>query len=345
MTYGVPVRLMGVDYSLIPWGLALIPLWLSHQAGRWLVKVVRPRRWRTMLVTWVVASASSGLFVALASWVSDLPDVATSTRRAAVMGLLVTAVGLGSGLWRASDLPKRASKRIPLVVRVMVRASFIGFIALVGLAAIVLTVAVVTSFTEITAVFTALDPTTPDAAVVVVLSVGYLPTMIAWCLGYVVGAGVALGPDVLLSPFISAVSPTLLPTFPPLAALPQTAGPTSWALPALTVVAGTLIGLAISRWAAREGPLIRIALALLSVGLASVWVYAFLWIGTGSLGDGRLAQIGPDPGLGALLAGVGLVIGAVPTSVLRAQRRPRRLHVVPDETAATIAASADSGHP
>jgi len=345
MTYGVPVRLMGVDYSLIPWGLALIPLWLSHQAGRWLVKVVRPRRWRTLSVTWLFASGSMALFVAVASLLADLPDAATSTRRAAAMGLLISAVGVGSGLWRASELPRQASRRTPMVVQVMVRASLIGFVSLVGLSTFVLAVAAATSFTEITALMTSLEPTAMDVVVLAFLTLGYLPTMIAWALSYAVGAGVALGPDVLLSPFISTVPPTLLPTFPPLAALPQTAGPLSWALPALTVLAGALIGLAISRWAAREGPLIRVALALLSVGLAALWVYAFLWLGTGSLGDGRLAQLGPDAGLGALLAGVGMVIGALPTSVLRAQRRPRRLHVVPDESVPTSAASSDSDHP
>ena len=252
---------------------------------------------------------------------------------------------VGAGLWRASEVPRQASRRTPMVVRVMVRASLIGFVSLVGLSTFVLAVAAATSFTEITALMTSLEPTAMDVVVLAFLTLGYLPTMIAWALSYAVGAGVALGPDVLLSPFISTVPPTLLPTFPPLAALPQTAGPVSWALPALAVLAGALIGLAISRWAAREGPLIRVALALLSVGLAALWVYAFLWLGTGSLGDGRLEQLGPDAGLGALLAGVGMVIGALPTSVLRAQRRPRRLHVVSDETVATSGASSDSGHP
>jgi len=45
-------------------------------------------------------------------------------------------------------------------------------------------------------------------------------------------------------------------------------------------------------------------------------------------------EVGPDPALGALLAGVALAVGALPTSVLRAQRRPRRLQPVEVESQA-----------
>ena len=57
-------------------------------------------------------------------------------------------------------------------------------------------------------------------------------------------------------------------------------------------------------------------------------MFVLLSLGAGSLGDGRLAIIGPDPSAGALLAGVGLAVGALPTSVIRARRKPRKLSSV-----------------
>ena len=324
MSHGVPVRLLGVDYSLIPWGFVALPLFLAHQSGRWLVGVVRPTRWRTVIVMWAITAAVGSALVAAVSIAADVPEVQTSARLGAVMAFAVGVVGVGTGLWRASDLPRQALGRVPVVFRVMLRASFVGFMALTGFAAVVLAVAAVASFEEITAVVTALEPTVFDAVVLLVISIGYLPTVIGWSMGYLVGAGVSLGPDVLVSPFVAAVPATPLPTFPLLAALPQSSGPASWALPALIVLAGALVGLSISRWAAREGPLIRASIALISAVVAALWVFGFLWVSSGSLGDGRLAAIGPDAGLGALLAGTGLLIGALPTSVLRAQRRPKR---------------------
>lgn len=332
MSYGVPLRLMGVDYSLIPWGFAALPLWLSHQAGRWLVGVVRPRRWRSVASTWILAVLVGAALVTAVSVVADTPEVQTSARRALAMALLIGAVGVGSGMWRASDLVRAAFARVPAFVRVIIRASVVGFVAAVGLASAALALATVASFQQISLVFAALQPTMFDAVALVVLSVGYLPTLVGWALAYVAGAGVSWGPDVIVSPFVAAVPPTPLPAFPPLAAIPEATGPLTWALPALTVFAGALIGLSVSRWAAREGPLIRIVIALLATALAALWVMAFLWFGSGSLGDGRLSSIGPDPGLAALLAGTGFAVGALPTSILRARRRPRRLRAVPVST-------------
>lgn len=344
LTFGVPVRLLGVDYTLVPWGLTLGQLWLGHQAGRWLIRVVKPRSLRPLIASWVLTSVFIAGAVAAVSVVSDVPDVQTSARRALLTGLALSIMAVGSGLWRSSEVLREALLRLPAVLRVIVRSSFAGFAALVGMAAIIATIAAATSFGEIAKVFMALDPTVFDTLVLLVLSLGYVPVLVSWSLGYLVGAGVSLGPDVLVSPFVPAIPPTPLPAFPPLAALPEASGPGSWALPVLVVVSGAFIGLLVSRLAAREGPLVRLAIGFLAAILAAAWAYAFLWLGTGALGDGRLANIGPDPGLGALLAGVGLLIGALPTSVLRARRKQRPLTAVQLDDSTTVDHVAETGN-
>lgn len=329
MAYGVPLRLFGVDYTLIPWGLVAIPAFFGHEAGRWLVRIVRPRRWRTLVVTWVVTVVVGTGFVVAVSILADTPEVQTSARKAVVASLIVGAVSVGSGLWRASELARTATSRIPLMVSVVIRASIVAIAMLVAFAAIVLLAATAGSFGEITTVFRALEPTISDAIVLTIVSIAYLPVLLAWSLAYLLGAGITLGPDVLVSPFVPTIPDVPLPAFPPLAALPESAGPVSWAFPVLVVLAGGFAGLFISRFAAREQPLIRLSLAVSAAALAAGWIYLALLIGRGSLGDGRLADIGPDAGLGALLGGVGLLVGALPTSVLRARRKPRRLQPVP----------------
>lgn len=336
MTFGVPIRLAGVDYSLLPWGLMIIPGWLGHQAGRWLARVVRPSRRRSLTASVVLTTVFSSVFVAGVSVVTDIPEVQTSARRALVMAGAVTFAAVGSGMWRSSPLIRESMHRTPMVVRVIVRASFVGVAALAGMGAFVATVAVASSFGSITELLVSLNPTTFDALVLLVLSLGYVPVLVSWSVSYIVGAGVSLGPDVLISPFVPVVPATALPAFPPLAALPETAGPGSWGLPALVLVSGALVGLLVSRFAFREGPLVRLSLAFAASALAAGWVFVLLLLGAGSLGDGRLAVIGPDPGAGALLAGVGLVVGALPTSVIRARRKPRKLASVSTESPTAI---------
>ncbi len=330
MAHGVPVRLLDIDHSLIPWGLLIVPAWLGNRAGRWLMKVVRPIRLRTLFVTLLAAVATSSVLVATVSVVSDIPNVQTSARRALLASTVVGLVAIASGMWRASDLPLNAWARVPHVLHYVLRASFVGLAALIGLAALLLLVAFIAAFGEIALLFSSLEPTVFDAVVLLVLSWGYLPTMIGWSLSYMSGAGFSLGSEVLVSPFVSSIPSTQLPAFPALAAVPETASPFSWSLPALIVVAGAFIGLIVSRMAVREGPLMRLIIAASSAAVAAVWVYLLMLASSGSLGDGRLAELGPDPGLAALLAGLGLTIGALPTSVLRAQRRSRRLQPLPN---------------
>ena len=252
------------------------------------------------------------------------------------MAGVVTFVAVGSGVWRSSPLIRDWMHRTPMVVRVIVRASFVGVAALAGMGALVATVAVASSFGSITEMFASLNPTTFDALVLLVLSLGYVPVLVSWSVSYIVGAGVSLGPDVLISPFVPVVPATPLPAFPPLAAVPETAGPGNWGLPALVIVSGAFVGLLVSRFAFRESPLVRLSLAFVASVLAAGWVFVLLSLGAGSLGDGRLAVIGPDPGAGALLAGVGMVVGALPTSVIRARRKPRKLSSVSTESPSAI---------
>ena len=332
MAYGVPVRLLGVDYSLLPWGLVLIPALLGHQAGRWLVRVIRPRRMVTVLAAWVITVGLGTFLVAVVSVMADIPAVQTSARRAVIAATLVGAIAVGSGLWRSSDVMRSNFARIPHMLMVSIRASSIAVAALLGFASLLLLAAVASSFGDIANLFASLSPTFSDAVVLTVLSVAFVPTMVIWSMSYLLGSGIAFGPDVLFSPFVPAVAPTLMPAFPPLAALPETSAPFVWVFPVLTVLAGGLAGLSVSRFAAREGPLVRLCIGLLAAMLAAGLVFLLLLAGSGSLGDGRLVEVGPDPALGALLAGVALAVGALPTSVLRAQRRPRRLQPVKVET-------------
>ena len=116
-----------------------------------------------------------------------------------------------------------------------------------------------------------------------------------WGTAYVMGAGVVIGPAVTISPFVAVTAPTQLPPFPLLAALPQGATPLAWALPLTGVAAGVLAGLVIARRARRESRLVRLALATGAAAVAGVLLALGAFLASGSLGDLRLAFLGPLP--------------------------------------------------
>ena len=154
------------------------------------------------------------------------------------------------------------------------------------------------------------------------LGVAYVPVMAMWGTAYVMGAGVVVGPAVTISPFVAVTAPTELPPFPLLAALPQGATPLAWALPLTGVAAGVLAGLVIARRARRESRLVRLALATGAAAVAGVLLALGAFLASGSLGDLRLAFLGPVPATVGILGAVLIVLGAAPSAAAAAVERP-----------------------
>jgi hypothetical protein len=139
---------------------------------------------------------------------------------------------------------------------------------------------------------------------------------VVWSSSYLLGAGFAIGPSVVVSPFIPVTSPTQLPPFPLLASVPQSATPVAWALPLVGIAAGVLVGLAVARGARKESRLTRLALALGAAAVTALVLLAASYLADGSLGDVRLAHLGPRAATVGLLAFILVAAGAVPSTVV-----------------------------
>jgi hypothetical protein len=133
---------------------------------------------------------------------------------------------------------------------------------------------------------------------------------------------------VTISPFVAVIAPTDLPPFPLLAALPQGATPLSWALPLTGVAAGVLAGLVIARRARSQSRLVRLALATGAAAVAGLLLALGAFLASGSLGDLRLAFLGPVPATVGILGAVLIVLGAAPSAAAAAPSDRRRLSVL-----------------
>jgi hypothetical protein len=205
-----------------------------------------------------------------------------------------------------------------------------------GLAAILLSVRLLTNYSSVVDLFTGLNPGWSGILGLLALTLGYLPVLIVWSAAYIVGAGFSIGPDVLVSPFIPVTAPTQLPPFPPLVAIPETAGAVAWALPVLVVVIGILCGVGISKSLCKENALIRMLMGFAIAFVAATIFYFLAVLSLGNLGDVRLVALGPDPLLSASLLWILLAVGITPTAVLPARaftrsQRPR-ISIVPVAT-------------
>ncbi len=335
---GVPPKLGSATITLIPWGLAIIPWALLFRAGKsFALRNTHGARWHVvggaiMVVIYVASIVTAAYFttsisVSFGEWWALIVSVA----------MAVSAISIGICSAHAN-----LGMRIPALALFVARRGAGAVLALLGVAAILLAVRLLANFSSAMDLFIGLNPGWSGILGIIALTLGYLPILVVWSAAYIVGAGFSIGPDVMVSPFIPVTAPTQLPPFPPLVAIPETAGALAWTLPVLLVVIGVLWGVEISKSLRKESALIRMVIGFAIAFVGAVIFYCLALLSLGDLGDVRLVALGPDPLLSASLFWILLAVGITPTAVLPARTftrdRRSKISMVPvaeiDETLA-----------
>jgi len=291
-------------------------------------KASRIAEWRRGLIAVaIVVITYSALAAGVARFTADASasvSVITAMLSAAAVSLVASVWGVGStGAWSES------LARIPSAVTLTVRAGFLGFFVLLGIASILTAVVAVVGFDRMLTLGVTLDAGATGGFVLFLIQLAYIPMLIVWALSYLAGAGISLGSDTLLSPFIGGTSPTQLPSAPILTLLPENAGSIAWALPTLVVLAGTIVGVWVGRRAAEEMWMMRIVIVIGATAMTALLVLAVSAMSSGSWGMANLANIGPDAGLTAMITWILITLGAVPVALVVVARRARHLAVLP----------------
>ena len=320
---GVAPKLGAAVFTLVPWGLVLIPWLVLLGSGRSLGRRIVLARAGGSLT---VAALTGGVllvviytaFGTLAAMSTTSVEVSFDPIRALVVMLLVSLSAVAVGIIAA--LPENPFHMLPNLVREMVIRGFAALLTLAGIAALLVAVQLVGNFAEVLKLANGLNPGLSGFLAILLLSLGYLPVLVVWAMSYMLGAGFVIGPEAVISPFIPSTAPTQLPPLPILAALPSNSSGVSWLLPAIVVAVGALVGIGIARRKVAEPVLIRMVIALGAALVAALCVFLLVVISSGNLGDVRLVGIGPDATLAATLAWILLILGAAPVSAL-----PRRL--------------------
>jgi len=328
---GVPPKLGLATITLIPWGLALIPWALLFRAGRtFSLRNTHGARWHaiggaTIVVIYV------GAIVAAAHFTTSI-NVSFSDWWALIVSATMGVSAVSIGILRGAHT--HLGTRIPTLAVFVARRGLGVVLALLGLAAILLALRLLVNFGSAADLFVRLNPGWSGILAILALTLGYLPVLVVWSAAYVVGAGFSIGPDVMVSPFIPVTAPTQLPPFPPLVAIPETAGALVWLLPMLVIVIGVLWGVGISKSLRKESALIRLVIGFAIAFVGAVIFFGLASLSLGNLGDVRLVGLGPDPVLSASLLWILLAVGIIPTSILPAKTftrgRRSKIAVVPE---------------
>ena len=183
-----------------------------------------------------------------------------------------------------------------------------------ALSAVFLVAGLITGWEQMRTIWTGLKPDTLGSVAMVLAVLAYLPTLLVWGVAWITGPGLSLGQGTVFSP--GQVIGGDLPPVPVLAWLPD--GPVGW-WPLIFPVA-LAIGLGLYLGGRHQLGLADTALSL-ALFLAGLLLGGLLivWFVSGSLGPGRLVNVGP---LGSTLY-AGVLAWGVPFVVTALLNHPQ----------------------
>ncbi|WP_426592950.1 DUF6350 family protein [Cellulomonas sp. McL0617] len=305
--HGVPVAVGAVSVTIVPLGVTILALFTCYASAR-----------RSGLATWPGYTAGVAAYALVTVVASLLVGVhGLGLARAVVGGVVVSGLGLGAGLlarpeapaWRTLTRP--VWTRVPPAVRTGSAAGLLALALLFVVAAAVATLWVLAGRATIGDVVRGLGLDAVGGLVLAFAELAFVPNLVVWATAWLTGNGFSVGSGTLFAP--DAVVGGPLPAVPMLGALPtpDVAGPATSIVPIVLVGIGAVVGLYVhrrlraTRWwhgAAASG------IAALTLG---VLLSILVALASGSVGPGRLAHVGAQGVLVGLLAGAGVLIGAL----------------------------------
>lgn len=318
LAQGAALSTPGGPVGLTPLGLLLLPLLLLHRAGRHGARTASTRRLADGAKVVAALAVPYALGVAVVAAACATEQVRPAPVQALVGGLLVAALGAGSGVAREARLGRVLVARTPSRARRLARGTTAGTGVLVAAGSLLVLASFLQHAGRASSLAAASDPGVAGGIALLATGLALAPNAAVWGASWLAGPGFALGAGTAIGPFSTVLGP--VPAVPLLAALPTGPAPI-WLgvlLLAVPVAAGAVGGVLVAR-DLRCGPG-RAALEGLALGPCAGLVLGVLgWLSGGPLGAGRLADVGPSPWRVGLA--VALETGAAAAAVCAWSRR------------------------
>jgi hypothetical protein len=346
----------GIDPGAASFALTLAPLafaaFTAIFAARSGVRASRADAWGTGVITGsvvfaaltaLIAVTSGGDLAAVQLWQAILFPALVFAAPLLVSAAITEWCEAGSGwLSRVRDRVELPRARWGPVIGLTVRGTAVALVGLLGLGALVFATALVLRGGEVIALFESAHVDVLGAVVVTLGQLAYLPTLVVWGMSFVAGPGFAVGVGTAVSPAGTQLG--VIPGIPVLGVLPESTTPWLLLLVLLPIAVGAFAGwVTRSRLSAdRFEPflprlVIALGIAVLSAGGAAL----LAMVASGSIGPGRLAEVGPQPGPVALAVGLEVLVGAA-ILLLSPRRRVREMAGSSEPDAAPADPMADS---
>lgn len=319
----VPMLVGDRELTLLPLGALLLGLLLTRRSGRWaghLLNDPTPAETAGIVTACALVYGAGGAGIA---WLSAGYGTRASPVTALIWTGAVALVGITWGIAAEAGLGDRLRARLSDAAWRTLAGATAAVIGLFAAGGVLVTISLIRHFGQVTATLADLEAGPVGALALTLLGILCLPTLDIWAMAVLVGPGFALGPTEGLRAFGGQVES--LPALPVLAAIPTAVPVWGPALMFVPVALGWLAGRI--RWG-RDLPTVSGA-AVSAAGVAVIvmsLVTGLAFLASGSLGGGRLAEVGPvPPVVGACAAGL-VVLGFLAEAGFQGLRLTWDLH-------------------
>lgn len=311
LAHGAHLELETATISVIPLGLTLFCAYVTNRLGRWAGATSAVEDDRGLLMAVAVLAGVYGVVATLTAVLASLEAAQPHLGLAFVGGFVLAAVAGGAGLLAGSGRWPAWRERVPDFVLAVCTGAASVVLLMLAAGALLVTVALVVDLGSAANVLSRLHTDVAGGLLYTVVVAAVAPNAVLLGGAYLLGPGFAVGTGTLVSPSAVALGP--VPAFPLLAALPDD-GATPWWATMLVAVPVLLAGVAAALML-RRYPVAQYevgALRGLVAGVLGGVLFALLaGRAGGSVGPGRMAEVGALLGQTTLAAAVAMGVGGL----------------------------------
>ena len=313
------LAISGGWFSIVPLGLTIALAALLVWAGRQAARLSGARDPLDCLATAFAVAVPYAVVAALLTKPAQWGQVHPEPLQALAGGFVLAFACAAVGALRDTGQGAVLKARLPVDVRLAVRAAIAATAVVVGVATVLVVVSLAAHADRATTLMKSVHGGVFADVLMVLVSIAYLPNAVMWAGAFSLGPGFAVGTKTAVA--LGGVHLGAVPAVPLLAALPADGSPplAGWLAVVAPIGAGLLAGwllarsrpvtvVPVGRWWERHRA-IDAAWGLAAGACAAVLIGVLAWLSSGPLGQGRMAQLGPSPFrvAGAALIEIGML--------------------------------------
>lgn len=318
LAHGSHLKFDVATISVAPLGLSLLCVYVAFRLGRRTARTCVVQDVKGALLATTVLAGGYGVVAVLTAVLASLEQARPQAGLAFAGAFLIAFLGGGTGIVAGSGLWPQWRRRLPETPLAVVTGAVTGVLLLAATASLLLAVALIVDLGAAANVLSRLHADVPGGLLYTLVVAAVAPNAVLLTGSYLVGPGFAVGAGTVVSPSAVVLGP--LPAFPLLAALPDggaTPWWTAWLIGVPVLVGGGAAVLMLRRFPV-TGYEVGSLRGLLSGAVAGILVSVLVAFAGGSVGPGRMADVGApfvDTLLAAVVAmSIGGLVGGVATT-------------------------------